>query len=76
MEEPIMALIQLNLMEQVFAPLQKKIVGKTDAMVPIEGENMRPVTWVPIEEICSLEWSIGGRAITTDALPALAPGKK
>ena len=39
--------------------------------MPFEGENMRPVTWVSIEEICSLEWSIGGPAITTGAVRAL-----
>jgi 4-oxalocrotonate tautomerase len=78
MENPIMPLIQLNLMEQVSTPTQKKeIVSKlTDAVLPIKGENMRPVTWVGIEEICSLEWSIGGPARTTGAVPAFAAGKK
>jgi len=37
---------------------------------------MCPVTWVSIEEICSLEWSIGGPARTTGAGPAFAAGKK
>jgi len=65
-----MPLIQLKLMEQVFTPTQKKeIVSKlTDTVVPFDGENMRPFTWVSIEQICSLVWSIGG--------PARTAGKK
>jgi 4-oxalocrotonate tautomerase len=37
----------------------------TDTMVEIEGESMRPVTWVTIEEVESGEWGIGGKALTT-----------
>jgi 4-oxalocrotonate tautomerase len=72
-----MPLIQVKLIENVFTPNQKKeIVSKlTDAMVSIEGENMRSVTWVVIEEVRSGEWGIGGQAMTTDAVRALAAGK-
>jgi 4-oxalocrotonate tautomerase len=71
-------LIQVKLIEGVFTPAQKKeIIAKlTDAMVAIEGENLRPVTWVVIEEVQSGEWGIGGQAMTTDAVRALAAGKK
>jgi 4-oxalocrotonate tautomerase len=73
-----MPLIQVKLIEQVFTAAQKKeIISKlTDAMVSIEGENMRPVTWVVIEEARSGEWGIGGQAMTTDAVRALAAGLK
>ena len=37
----------------------------TDTMVEIEGEAMRPVTWVTIEEVESGDWGIGGKALTT-----------
>jgi len=72
-----MPLIQVKLIEEVFTPAQKKeiITKLTDAMVSIEGENMRPVTWVVIEEARSGEWGIGGKAMTTDAVRALAAGK-
>jgi 4-oxalocrotonate tautomerase len=72
-----MPLIQVKLIENVFTPAQKsQIITKlTDAMVSIEGENMRPVTWVVIEETRSGEWGIGGQAMTTDAVHALAAGK-
>jgi 4-oxalocrotonate tautomerase len=77
MEKPIMSLIQLKWMEQVFTPTQKKEIASqlTDAVAPIEGENVRPVTWVSIEEICNPEWTIGGPAGTTGAVPACAAGK-
>ena len=71
-----MPLIQVKLIENVFTAAQKKqiITKLTDAMVSIEGENMRPVTWVVIEEARSGEWGIGGQAMTTEAVQALAAG--
>jgi 4-oxalocrotonate tautomerase len=62
----------------VFDSTQKKqIIEKlTDAMVSIEGENMRSVTWVKISEVASGEWGIGGQPLTTEAVKALAAGKK
>ncbi len=72
-----MPLIHVKLIENVFTPSQKQeiITRLTDAMVGIEGENMRPVTWVTIEEVRSGEWGIGGQAMTTEAVHALARGK-
>jgi len=72
-----MPLIQVKLIEKVFSTQQKQeMVRKlTDAMVSIEGENMRPVTWVIIEEVASGEWGIGGQAMSTEAVKALAAGK-
>jgi 4-oxalocrotonate tautomerase len=43
-------------------------------MVEIEGENMRPVTWVVVEEVGSGEWGIGGNPLTTADVKALAAG--
>jgi 4-oxalocrotonate tautomerase len=72
-----MPLIQVKLIEEVFTPTQKnQIISKlTDAMVAVEGENMRSVTWVVIEDVRSGDWGIGGQALTTDAVRALAAGK-
>ena len=72
-----MPLIQVKLIEDVFTPAQKKeiITKLTDAMVSIEGENLRSVTWVTIEEVRSGDWGIGGQALTTEAVRALAAGK-
>jgi len=62
-----MPLIQVKLIEGVFDADEKEaIIEKlTDAMVSVEGEAMRPVTWVTIEEVASGEWGIGGKALHT-----------
>jgi len=73
-----MPFIQVKVIEGVFSQEQKReMVRKlTDAMVSVEGENMRPVTWVVIEEIKSGEWAIGGNPLTTTDVKNLAAGKK
>jgi 4-oxalocrotonate tautomerase len=50
-----MPLINVKLIEDVFTPDQKREIVErlTDAMVSIEGENMRSVTWVVVEEVAS-----------------------
>ena len=37
-------------------------------MVAIEGENLRPVTWVVIDEVKSGDWGVGGQSLTTAAV--------
>jgi 4-oxalocrotonate tautomerase len=32
-------------------------------MVSVEGEALRPVTWVTIEEVASGEWGIAGKPV-------------
>jgi 4-oxalocrotonate tautomerase len=54
---------------------EEQIVERlTDAMVSVEGENMRGVTWVVVEEVHSGDWGIGGQPLTTEAVKALAAG--
>jgi 4-oxalocrotonate tautomerase len=36
----------------------------TEAVLEVEGESMRSVTWVRIQEINSGEWAIGGKALS------------
>jgi 4-oxalocrotonate tautomerase len=43
----------------------------TETMVEIEGENLRPVTWVIVEEVKSGDWGIGGNGLTTGDVQAL-----
>jgi 4-oxalocrotonate tautomerase len=71
-----MPLIQVKLIENVFTSEQKhEIVRRlTDAMVEIEGENMRPVTWCIVEEVTSGDWGIAGNTLTTADVKALAAG--
>jgi 4-oxalocrotonate tautomerase len=76
-KENDMPLIEVHVIENVFNAEQKRqMISKlTDAMVSIEGENMRGVTWVTIEEVESGDWGIGGNALTTSDVHALARGK-
>ena len=71
-----MPLIEVHLIEKVFTPEQKhQMIEKlTDAMVSIEGENLRGVTWVKVVEVASGDWGIGGTALTTADVKALAAG--
>ena len=71
-----MPLINVKVIENVFTAEQKRdIVGRlTEAMVDIEGENMRSVTWVIVEEVNSGDWGIGGTPLTSADVKALAAG--
>ena len=71
-----MPLINVKLIEGVFSTEQKgQIIERlTDAMVSIEGENMRQVTWCVVEEVKSGDWGIGGNSLTTEQVHALAAG--
>jgi 4-oxalocrotonate tautomerase len=71
-----MPLINVKVIEGVFSADQKQqiIERLTDAMVSVEGENMRAVTWCVLEEVRSGEWGIGGNALTTEQVHALAAG--
>ncbi len=71
-----MPLVNVKLVEGVFDDAQKReMVEKlTDTMVAIEGENMRGVTWVIVEEVKSGDWGIGGQPLSTEDVHALAAG--
>lgn len=47
------------------------IEAVTEAMAGIEGEAMRGVTWVRVQEIASGEWGIGGKAMTAADVKAV-----
>ena len=72
-----MPLVNVRLIEGVFTPNQKQemIRKLTDAMVSIEGENMRAVTWVVVEEVKSGDWGIAGNPLSTADVKALAAGQ-
>ena len=60
-----MPLVNVEIIENVFSPEQKQqIITKiTDVMVGIEGEALRGVTWVKIDEVKEGNWAIGGQAL-------------
>lgn len=61
-----MPLVNVKLIENVFTKEQKQqMVEKlTEAMVEIEGESMRGLTMVFIEEVKEGDWGIGGKCMT------------
>jgi 4-oxalocrotonate tautomerase len=72
-----MPLVTIDVIKDVFTPSQKKelIAKVTEAMIAVEGENMRPVTWVRINEFEGGDWAIGGKALRASDVHALAAGK-
>ena len=71
-----MPLVNVKVIEGVFTQEQKRemVTRLTDTMVSIEGEAMRPVTWVVVEEVKSGDWGIGGQPLTTADVHSLAAG--
>jgi 4-oxalocrotonate tautomerase len=60
-----MPLVDIHVIRGVFTPGQKAdmIAKVTDAMVSVEGEKLRGVTWVKINEVESGDWAIGGQIL-------------
>jgi len=72
-----MPFVNVKVIEGVFSSEQKQDMVRrlTDTMVEIEGENMRPVTWVVVEEVRSGDWGIAGSPLSTADVKALAAGQ-
>ncbi len=72
-----MPLVTIDVIKDVFTPDQKqKLIERvTEAMIAVEGESMRPVTWVRINEFEGGNWAIGGKALRAADVHALAKGK-
>jgi 4-oxalocrotonate tautomerase len=68
-----MPLVDIQLIEGVFDKSQKQAMIRkvTDAMVEIEGEAMRGVTWVRVQEVASGNWGIGGKGLTAEDVKAM-----
>jgi 4-oxalocrotonate tautomerase len=69
-----MPLVDIEVIEGVFDQAQKaQMIEKvTNAMVEIEGEAMRGVTWVRVKEVRSGQWGIGGSTPSTADIKAMA----
>ena len=70
-------LIHVTLIENVFSQTQKQemIQKLTDAMVSIEGEKLRSLTWVVIEEVKDGNLAIGGKRLSSGDARELSGGK-
>jgi 4-oxalocrotonate tautomerase len=61
-----MPLVNIEVIKGVFTAEQKRdlIEKVTDAMVSVEGEALRGLTWVRIQEFEQGDWAIGGKALS------------
>lgn len=71
-----MPLITVRTLEGLLTPAQKKLMIErvTDAALSVEGEALRPVAWVIIEEVPSGAWGMSGHPVTTADAKRLAGG--
>ena len=72
-----MPLVTIDVIKDVFTPSQKHdmIEKVTNAMVAVEGEALRGVTWVRVREIQQGDWGIGGKTLTAADVRAMAAAK-
>ena len=72
-----MPLVTIDVIKDVFTAQQKQaLIHKvTEAMIEVEGEAMRPVTWVRIKEFEGGDWAIGGKALRAADVHALGRSK-
>ena len=68
-----MPLVTIDIIENVFNDKQKQeLISKvTETMVEIEGEALRSVTWVRINEVKEGDWGIGGQLLNAAAVHAM-----
>lgn len=69
-----MPLVNIEVIKDVFTAEQKRalISRVTEAMVSVEGEALRGVTWVRIQEYEQGDWAIGGNMLTAKDVHDLA----
>jgi 4-oxalocrotonate tautomerase len=69
-----MPLVTIEVIRDVFTPDQKRdlIERVTDAVVAVEGEALRDLTWVRVQEIQQGDWGVGGRTLTAADVRAIA----
>jgi 4-oxalocrotonate tautomerase len=68
-----MPLVTIDLIKNVFTPAQKAemIERVTEAVVAVEGEALRGVTWVRVQEVEEGQWGIGGKTLRAADVHAL-----
>ena len=69
-----MPLVTIDVIKDVFTPSEKQqlIAKVTEAMIAVEGEALRGVTWVRINEFESGDWAIGGQPLTASDVQTMA----
>ena len=68
-----MPLVTIDVIKDVFSEAKKaELIEKvTEAMIEVEGEEMRSVTWVRIMEVEQGDWAIGGKRLNAAAVHSL-----
>ena len=68
-----MPLATIKVLEGVFSGNEKRqmIERVTEAMVSVEGENLREKTVVIVEEVRSGDWGFGGTTLASDDVKQL-----
>lgn len=68
-----MPLVTIDVIKDVFTSDQKReLIDKvTEAMIAVEGEALRQVTWVRINEFEQGDWAIGGQRLGAAEVHAL-----
>ena len=69
-----MPLVNIEVIKGVFTPEQKgELIDRvTEAMVSVEGEALRPVTWVRVQEFEQGDWAVGGNRLIAADIHAMA----
>ena len=73
-----MPMVTIDVIKDVFTPEKKaQLIEKvTDAMVAVEGEALRQVTWVRIQEFEQRDWAVGGNLLDAATVHAMAVGPR
>jgi 4-oxalocrotonate tautomerase len=73
-----MPLVTIDIIKDVFSREQKnELIEKvTEAMISVEGEELRSVTWVKLNEIEQGDWAVGGQRLNAAAVHAMQAGRK
>ena len=71
-----MPLANIKVIEGVFTDFEKQQMIKkvTDALISVEGEQLRDYTLVILEETRSGDWGVGGQMFTTQQVKQVRQG--
>lgn len=69
-----MPLVQVKGVSGYLSKEQKAQIIKrvTEAVLSVEGEGLRPVTWVIIEDVPEGQWGVGGDLASVSMLRSMA----
>jgi len=71
-----MLLVTVDVLRNVLTPDQKELLIEkiTTTLVEVQGENIRPLAWVRINEYEGGDWAIGGRRLSAHDVLEMGKG--